>query len=479
MNLEHDYASMDVAYDESRTVYSRVLPRKPEYSAQLPPLNECAKLFERIEFVPDTNTKVNVLISYYAQWFSHQFFNTNPRKSTRVNQPVGINLGQLYGSSPEKEAEVRSYKDGLLRSTFRHGKEFPEIVEVPEGNSFYKGSHMFVMPIALANMIPGFGAIHVLFFRHHQYVAKRIKAAAEKSGRIMSDEEIFHKAKMVMAFTVIKITMNDYVAEGLQSSHLKVRFDPTVKQSAVFKFFGPSDYPPVNAIQTEFNLLYRWHHLYPDTLKIICDLPKQGKETVREIDYYKCDELKFPEVGTSLSDDWNTVDVLTKDPDSLERVLFSASSTRAGRIELLNVNKWLVHHVVRPGLQKTRDHEMASYNDYREHFGFGRLTKFEDISDNKVLTDMLKATYKTVDNIEYYPGIFAEQKDFGGVHGPLLSGIGVGFTYSGIFASRMWEFGNAEHLTEEGMKLLEEVSVFQDITKLHTELGDANMSFKV
>ena len=477
MNLEHDYPSYDTAYDEGRTVYSRVLPRKAEYTRQLPDIDSVAHLFERVKFVPDTNTKLNLLIAYYAQWFSHQFFNTNPGNPTHVNQPVGLNTSQLYGSTPEMEASMRSYKDGLFKSTIRHGKEFPEIIPKPEGH-FGAGAEMFRMPIALANMIPGFAAIHVVFFRHHQHVARRLKAAAEQEGKQMSDEEIFQKAKLVVTFIVLKITMNDYVAEGLQSSHVKVQFDPQVKQSRIYKMFGPKEFAPVNAIQTEFNFLYRWHFFYPDTVKVIKKLPSGG-QLARDIDQYECDGLEFPKVGKWLGEEWNSVKWLTDTEDGLDRVLYSASCTRAGRLELLNVNKWLVNHVIKPGIEKTREYELASYNDYREYFGYGRLEKFEDISDNRVLTDMLKNVYGTVDNIEYYPGIFAEQKDFRGVHGPWLAGVGVAFTYGGIFASRLWEMTSAEFVTEEGMKLLGEVSTLQDLTKLHTNLGDAKMNFKI
>lgn len=70
---------------------------------------------------------------------------------------------------------MRAYKDGLLKATVRNGNEFPEIVPIfkKEFRSL-PGKEMFNMPIERANMVPGFAAIHVLFFRHLLFVAREL-----------------------------------------------------------------------------------------------------------------------------------------------------------------------------------------------------------------------------------------------------------------------------------------------------------------
>lgn len=480
--LRHDYPTMDVLYDESRTTYSRLLPRNPAFTASLPDLELAATVFNRDEFVPETNRNLTVLISYYAQWFTHQFFNTSRNKPTDCNMPVGINLSMLYGSTKEMENNVRAHSGGLLKSTYRHGLEFPEIV--PSSEKFpVPGEEVFNIPIPMANLLPGFAAVHVLFFRRHNYICRELAKWAAKQGRVMDDEEIYQKAKMIVAFNVLRITMHDYVANALQSSHVKIRLDQQVKKSFVWKIFGPKNYHPCNAIQVEFNFLYRWHQFLPDEVKVIKKLPLGNEKKMEQLepntDAHDTETLKFPPLGERLGANWNAVDWLANDPHGLERVLFSAASQRAGKLQLMNSNRWLVQNAIKPGMAKCREYELASYNDYREYFGFGRVTSFEQITTDPVVQNRLKSVYGHVDKIEYYPGVFAEDKEFGGVHGPFLSTIGVGMTYSGIFASRLFEADiiNEDALTPRGMELANEIEYFRDLTKLHSRLGNARMCF--
>lgn len=473
--LVHDNLTMDVLYDESKTTYSRLLPRQPKYTKSLPELEKVAALFQRKEFTPEKNQNLSLLVGYYAQWFSHQFFNTNQTNPVLTNQPVGINLGQLYGSTADSQNSMRTLKGGLLKSSVRHGQEFPEILpaEAADGPpGLFQGKEVFRFPIPLANMIPGFAAIHVIFFRRHQHVARELGKWAKENGVPLSDEDIYQKAKIIVSFNVLQITMHDYVARSLQSSYVKIRFDANIKRSFIYRWFGPKTTYPINAIQTEFNFLYRWHQFYPDSVKTLRKLPADTTGS-KPIDWKDADELEFPSSEDWLGSDWNAVTALTETPDALERVLFSAAHTRAGKLQLRNTQEWLAKHVVARGLAKGRTYELASYNDYREHFGFGRLTSFDQVTSDPALREQLKAVYESVDQIEYYVGIFAEDKDFGGIHGPFLATIGVGMTYSGIFASRLFDVDvlNAEVLTPCGLKMAQEINYISDMTERHTKLS--------
>lgn len=483
--LINDYPSMDVLYDESRTTYSRLLPRAKKFNAGLPSVDLAATAFLRTRFTPDTNRNFSLLISFYAQWFTHQFFNTNVvgNDGLTTNQPLGINLGQLYGSTTQHEEKYRLFKGGLLKSTTRKGQEFPEILPTDE-ESFTAGDEYFNMPIPRANVVPGFAAIHVLFFRRHNYVCRELAAWAQANGIEMDDERLYQTAKVIVVFNMLRITMHDYVARALQSSYLQIRFDQKVKDSFMWKVFGPSKFYPSNAIQIEFDFLYRWHQFYPNTVKVMRELPLDDADALEKVtpDVMKHStvDLNFPSDDHKVPDEkWNSVNWLSNAEDGLERVLFSASSQRAGKLELLNTNEWLVKNVVKAGIQRSRDFEIASYNDYREYFGFPRMETFEQISSNPEIQQRLKDVYGHPDQIEFYAGIFAEDKDFGGTHGPFLATIGVAMTFTGIFSSRLFETDriNEDFLTSRGMQLAYEVEYLSDLTRLHTRLGNARIRF--
>lgn len=105
--------------------------------------------------------------------------------------------------------------------------------------------------------------------------------------------------------------------------------------------------------------------------------------------------------ATFLDEAWNSVARIVDNEDGLEWVLFSAATQRPGKLELMNTNEFLVRHVVLAGIKKNREYGMASYNDYREYFGFGRVNSVEEITSNVVFRRRLKELYGNVDNIEY------------------------------------------------------------------------------
>ena len=47
MSAKVDYPTLETLYDESRTTYTRLLPRKKNYVSRLPPVEEVADLFKR------------------------------------------------------------------------------------------------------------------------------------------------------------------------------------------------------------------------------------------------------------------------------------------------------------------------------------------------------------------------------------------------------------------------------------------------
>ncbi|KAI0567764.1 prostaglandin G/H synthase [Gracilaria domingensis] len=486
-NLENDYPSYYTVYDESRTTYSRLLPRQPDYTRGLPDLDATVDCFCRTKFIPETNRNLSLLVGHYAQWFAHQLFNTKTTDALKTRQPLGLNLSQLYGSTESRMKSLRSGQIGLLNASHIGNEEFPPIIDIPQDlRHLLPGEKMFDIPIELANTVPGFAAIHVLFFRRHQYVCREINKWATERGIIMDDEELFQKAMVIVMINCVRITMHDYVGRGLQTSYVKIKFDQAVKQSKMWKFLGPDPYPPCNAIQTEFNFLHRWHQFYPDEVKIIKELPLGYEEKMNElapdVNIYETDSLTFPEDEDSwLDENWNSVKWIADKDGGLERILFSASSQRAGKLTLLNTNKWFLKKILRPGMRKTREYQLGSYNDYREHFGFGRLKRFEEITSNEKILTKLKEVYGEVDQIEYYPGIFAEDKDFDGVHGPFLGTISVGMMLSGICASRLFEpeIFNEDTLTPRGWQLANEINNLSDLTRMHTKLGDARIRFTV
>ncbi|MEO6809567.1 MAG: peroxidase family protein, partial [Isosphaeraceae bacterium] len=135
-----------------------------------------------------------------------------------------------------------------------------------------------------------------------------------------------------------------------------------------------------NWMAVEFNLLYRWHGLVPDSYRL------GGKDV--------------PLVET-LFENHLLVD------HGLGAVLEAASAQTAGRIGLFNTPVSLLDVEV-ASVKQGRLAQLASYNDYRALCQFPRVTSFDQISGDPQVQAGLKNVYGHVDRIEFYPGLFAE-----------------------------------------------------------------------
>ncbi len=88
--------------------------------------------------------------------------------------------------------------------------------------------------------------------------------------------------------------------------------------------------------------------------------------------------------------------------------MFEAASRQpAGDIGLFNTPEFLLW-VEEVSIRMGRDMCLASYNDYRDAFGFPRVTDFDQITGDPRRQYRLKELYGDVDRIEFYVGLFAE-----------------------------------------------------------------------
>lgn len=61
------------------------------------------------------------------------------------------------------------------------------------------------------------------------------------------------------------------------------------------------------------------------------------------------------------------------------------------------------------GIEQARKWNVASLNEFRVFCNMDRLEKFEDINPDPVVAANLQKLYATTDDVELYPGLFAEQ----------------------------------------------------------------------
>src|SRR5205807_697044 len=96
--------------------------------------------------------------------------------------------------------------------------------------------------------------------------------------------------------------------------------------------------------------------------------------------------------------------------DAVRNFLFGAPGS--GGLDLASLN-----------IQRGRDHGLADYNTTRAAYGLPKVTDFTQITHNPDLQARLKQLYGTVNNIDLWVGVLAEDHVPGASVGPTLRAV--------------------------------------------------------
>jgi prostaglandin-endoperoxide synthase 2 len=212
--------------------------------------------------------------------------------------------------------------------------------------------------------------MNVLFLREHNRIAGLLQSRCPA----WSDNRLFETARNTLIAVLIKVVVEEYI-NHIAPYHFQFRFDPA-------GLTGRERWYRTNWMAVEFNLLYRWHSAVPSQITLdgrpqpICDTLWPG------------DRIAERGLGPHFNE---------------------ASRQSAGRIGLFNTGPALLE-TERASIEQARAVGLASYNDYRALCGFPRVTDVDQISGDPKVQQALSDVYGDVDRIEFYVGLFAEDR---------------------------------------------------------------------
>lgn len=439
-----------------RTFNGRHLPPVADDPGDLPPVERVADLFSRTG-PTKLSPKSTVLFSHFAQWFTDGFLRSDrsePRDPRKNSSTHDIDLCQLYGLDAKTTRILRSGEGGRLKSQMLSGEEFPpylcsdgQIKPEFEGLSVLAfdrlpveaRNELFAMGGDRANSQVGYLMLNVLFLREHNRIAGLL--AADHPD--WDDERLFQTARNILVVMLLKIVVEEYI-NHIAPYHFKFRLDPKLLR-------GKESWYRPNWMAVEFNLLYRWHSLVPSTLRVGGrDLPVQ--------------ETLF------------TTKPLIE--NGLGALFEEASDQPAGHVGLFNTDAALRDTEV-ASIVQGRQTQLRSYNDYREHCSYPRATDFDQISSDPKVQAALREVYGTVDRIEFYVGLFAEDSRPDSVLGGMIGRmVGIdAFSQAltnPLLAPRIF---NEATFSETGLRILAETNTLADV--LHRNVPDAGRRYRV
>jgi prostaglandin-endoperoxide synthase 2 len=415
----NDYISWSGLTD--RSYNARLLPARPypavdKLGTRRPPLDEVAALFIGTPGTQRADPKSTAMFPAFAQYLTDGFIRTrifndetkDERKRTTSNHE--IDQSPLYGRTPAQTAVLREKPSahgrkgrlktdetgthimppklydasGQVRAEFCDPATGLPILDEPLGLSHANDkTSLFAVGGDRANATPAVSALNLLFLREHNRLADRLAAA--NPG--WDDDRVFETARNIVIVMFIKIVVEEYI-NHINTSVFKFRADPQAAWKA--------DWNRPNWMTAEFSLLYRWHSLVPERMS-------WGGQI-------------FPGEAMLLD---NTPLIR----DGLAGSLIEVSANNAARLGLGN-SAWFLLEAEKAAIAQARLNRIESYNAYRAAMDMDPAKSFEDLvgktkdpaekARRTKLAAELKRLYGTVDNVEFYVGLFAEPSNENG-----------------------------------------------------------------
>ena len=458
----YDYVSWRGLTD--KTWSARHLPAKQLRAPEEDLTVEC---FRRTEMKYCASS--TCLFPAFAQYLTDSFIRTKMPKQGEPDDPTRkqntsnheIDMSPLYGRTHEQTEALRllsnkSGEKGKLKSQTIDSEEFAPflygqdgsikrefaILDLPLMSDKLRENKDIVAKIFAfggdrANASPQVAMMNTLFLREHN----RIAGLLEKHHADWDDDHVFEVGRNIVIALFLNIVIEEYINHI--ASSFKFTADPSVGWDAAWN--------KPNWITTEFSLLYRFHQLIPDKLHL------GGK------DYSVAQTIMNNQLLLSTG---------------LKQAFLDMSNQRAGQIGPLNTPEALLH-LEALAIKQGRMCELASYSDYREYASLSRPKKFADISTNPEIIKLLEQTYHSVDDVEFYVGLFAEDRDTSSPLPPLLRTMVAVDAFSQIFTNPLMSkhVYNVETFTKEGMEIINQTSSMRDIVQRNVAGGLSETDF--
>lgn len=345
---------------------------------------------------------------YFATLITHDLFDTDPQDKFINRTTSYLDLSPLYGSTKESQDSVRTGKNGLLH---------------PDQ---YADTRFWLQPAGLT-------AILVLFSRNHNYLAEML-LKIDENNRFSTlddnqrDEALFQTARLINERTYVNIILHDYlrVILGINRTESSWVLNPLED----FSHIGNGGNIPIatgNQCSIEFNFLYRWHHGTSVEDEIWLDHKLSSLVgNWKEMDM----KTMFQKLGTVKQEDKQNSQILRrkdgrfKDKD-LAKVLIEGCRNVAGAFGGQNTPA-IFRNIEISGILHARSMGICTLNEYRAQLNLKKYQSFEEL--NPELADRIEKVYKTIDNVELYPGLLCEKKK------PAIDGNGLCPNYTTAFA---------------------------------------------
>ncbi|MCA8988293.1 MAG: peroxidase, partial [Planctomycetaceae bacterium] len=316
---------------------------------------------------------------------------SNPRQ--QINSITAFLDGSVvYGSDDVRAAELRTFSGGKLKTSAGDLLPFNEAGLPNAGGT---SSALFLAGDVRANENIALSSMQTLWVREHNQQAERIA----RDNPLLSDEEIYQEARAIVRAELQAITYNEFLPALLGNGAIDAYsgYDSTVNPGIANVFSTAA---------------YRLGHslLSPTLQRLNADgtTAAEGNIELRNA-FFNPSELAATGIDSLLQGGAAQLaqELDNQIVDDVRNFLFGPPGS--GGFDLASLN-----------IQRGRDHGLADYNQTRVDYGLAPVTSFEEISSNPDVVAALQSVYSSVDEIDVWVGMLAEDHVVGSSVGELM-----------------------------------------------------------
>lgn len=306
-----------------------------------------------------------------------------PVEDTRAERAINIlssalDLAAVYASDVDRARLLRTFQDGMMNTSA--GNLLPFNME-NTFNAPTSSSRFFLAGDHRSNEHPVLTALHVIFLREHNRLATELK----KSFPDWVDDELYNMARKINGAQFQKIVFDEWYPM------LTGRALPPYRRHRINVNPTVSDIFTTAAFRLGHTMV---GNVVPRRDAAMNSLPSLDMSEIFFAPQHIIRDGIESFIRGSVKRPAQEIDTLVH--SALRNFLFTNVQGEEG-FDLIALN-----------LQRSRDHDIPSYNNVRQLFGLRPVRQFSDITRNQALQNRLQSAYGTVDRIEAWVGLVAE-----------------------------------------------------------------------
>ncbi|KDR24107.1 peroxidase-like [Zootermopsis nevadensis] len=317
-----------------------------------------------------------------------------------------LDSSNVYGSSQQVAESIREFKGGRLRVEVKYGREFP-----PSNNNksamcdhISESEACYLAGDVRVNQNPQLTVFQILQLREHNRLARELA----RLNPHWDDERLYQEARKINIAQHQGVTYNEWLPIILGRE--TTEFNGLTYNTKDYTYDYNEKVDP-SVLNDHATAAFRFFHTNIAGFLKLIDEHRSSYEALRLSDHFNRPQI---------IEEGNNFDDLARGMHTQPQEASDKYFTKEITWFLFRNGKHLGQDLRAIDIQRSRDHGLASYNDYRHYCGHPKAQTFEDFGDliDPESVHKLASLYHHPDDVEFTVGGSLEAIVPGALVGP-------------------------------------------------------------